>query len=335
MVLKRFFGLSMDKRGEDMENFKEKVIWITGASSGIGRALTAVLYQSGASLIVSDKDVEPLGELCDQFSESPSRISVLPFDLSALSDIPGAFEQALAFKGRIDILINCAGVSQRSKVIDTDTGVILKMMDVNFSASVVLTKSVLPQMLERKNGMIVTISSLASIVHSPYRSAYSASKSALNGFYNSLRAEVKNLGVDVLLVIPGFVRTNISRNALKGDGSKHGELDNLQAAGLSPERAARGRGILGPVGAGRLLSGRCARRLPGRRRSRPGLIGRPAGASARPGRRRWVLLAAGGGDCQSESGDDRDSELHGAVIKPAAKGDVNVLRAAHRPRSSR
>ena len=216
----------------------DKIVWITGASSGIGKAVTDIFLRKGARVIVSDINTDPLDDLKDHFPGGDNRIKVLSLDVADLGALPQKYKTAVSFYGKIDILLNCAGVSQRSTVLDTDSEVIQKLIHINFSGAALLAKQVLPEMFERKEGLIVTISSLASIAHSPLRSAYSASKAALNGFFDCLRAEVKSSGIDVLIVIPGFVQTRISHNALKGDGTKHGEYDSLQAEGITPEVCA-------------------------------------------------------------------------------------------------
>jgi dehydrogenase/reductase SDR family member 7B len=221
-----------------MIHVNEKIVWITGASSGIGRALTDIFLEKGARVIVSDINTEPLDELKNHIRGGEDRIEVLSLDVADLKALPQKYKTAVSFYGKIDILLNCAGVSQRSTVLDTDPEIIIKLININFCGAALLSKQVLPEMFERKEGIIVTISSLASIAHSPLRSAYSASKAALNGFFDCLRAEVKSSGIDVLVVIPGFVQTKISQNALTGDGTKHGKFDSLQAEGITPEVCA-------------------------------------------------------------------------------------------------
>lgn len=217
---------------------KEKTIWITGASSGIGRALALNLSRHRARLILSPRFLERL-EDCRQACTNPDRHMVLPLDLADPASLQEASRLALEKCGAIDILVNNGGVSQRSLVVDTRLEVDRRIMEINFFGAVALTKLVLPSMLSRKSGHIVVTSSVMGKLGTPYRTAYAASKHALHGFFDSLRAELWDQGIRVTMVCPGFVRTNISINALKGDGSTFGGMDAAQAAGMDPEDCAK------------------------------------------------------------------------------------------------
>lgn len=229
-------------------NFHGQRVWITGASSGIGEALANAFHQAGAKLILSARREDDLRRVqSDCGGEASAR--VLPLDVTVASELPQKATTALNIFGGIDILVNNAGVSQRSLVSDTRIEVYRKLMEVNFFGAVELTQAVLPSMIERKGGHIVVISSVAGKFGTPLRSGYCAAKHALHGFYDSLRAEVGRDGIRVTMVCPGFIRTDVSINALRGDGSLHAKMDSAQAHGMpAGECAAK---ILRAVRAGK------------------------------------------------------------------------------------
>ena len=218
-------------------SFNDKVIWITGASSGIGEAMAYAFAGKGAHLIVSARNTKRLNEVKDRCS-SPEHHLVLPLDLADSSIYSDSVRTVLDKFGRIDMLINNGGISQRSFALQTSLDTDRRIMETNFFGTVALTKSVLPSMLERGSGHIIVISSLVGKLGTPLRSTYSASKHALHGFFDSLRAELSAKGIKVLIVCPGFIRTNISINALSADGSCHGVMDDAQADGMTPEVCA-------------------------------------------------------------------------------------------------
>lgn len=218
--------------------WKEKVCWITGASSGIGEALAKTLYGKGARVILSARSSARLEGLCAGWDD-PERYMVLPLDMGDHPSLEEAAAKANARWGRIDALINNAGVSQRSLAAETDFSVMKAIMDVNYLGSAGLTRAVLPFMIEQRSGIIAPVSSVAGKFSTPLRSSYSASKMALQGFYDGLRAELYFHGVHVNFIVPGFVKTSISLNAMNGSGGKHGEMDPNQAAGISSEKAAQ------------------------------------------------------------------------------------------------
>jgi dehydrogenase/reductase SDR family protein 7B len=148
-------------------------------------------------------------------------------------------EKVIKEVGTIDILVNNAGISQRSLVKDTPIEIDQKLMNINFFGAVALSKAVLPGMLKQKSGQFVVISSLVGKIESPMRSTYAASKHALHGFFDSLRAETYDDGVQVLMVCPGFIKTDISINAITSDGSKQNKMDENQENGLLPEVVAK------------------------------------------------------------------------------------------------
>lgn len=218
-------------------NVAGKTIWITGASSGIGRALAVNLSRRGARLILSARSPEGLAA-CRQACTNQDRQVVLPLDLAEPASLAEAARQALQEIGPIDVLINNGGVGQRSRVIDTRLEVDRRIMEVNFFGAVALSKLVLPAMLSRRSGHIVVISSVIGKFGTPFRSTYAASKHALHGFFESLRAELWDQGIRVTLICPGYVRTELSVNALTGDGSPLGRMDRGQEVGMDPARCA-------------------------------------------------------------------------------------------------
>jgi dehydrogenase/reductase SDR family protein 7B len=216
--------------------FNQKTIWITGASSGIGAALARALSAQGAFLIISSRREKELNDV-KATCKDQSKVFVLPLDLANSQDIQ---EKANLVLGRyeIDILINNGGISQRSLTQDTPMEIDRKLMEVNYFGQIHLTKHVLKQMLHRKSGHIVAISSLTGKWGFYLRSAYAASKHALHGFFDSLRMEVENEGIHVTLITPGFIATEISKNAVLADGKINGEMDPHQANGTAPAECA-------------------------------------------------------------------------------------------------
>lgn len=211
---------------------------ITGASSGIGEALAYQLAAIGAKLILSARRKEEL-ERVKMNCAHQSNIRILPLDLSDSFAIGQKAKEAESLFGHVDILINCGGISQRDKVINTQLEVDRKIMEVNYFGTIALTKALLPGMVKRKFGHQVVITSATGIISTPLRSAYAASKHALHGFYDALRAEHHDDGLRVSIILPGFVRTQISVNALMGDGSQQNKMDDAQDQGISPEDCAK------------------------------------------------------------------------------------------------
>ncbi len=219
-----------------MQHFKNKTIWITGASEGIGKALAQQLSKEGARIILTARNMEKLREV--HSSLNGGNHLVLPMDLLQTDKIPNLVAELLEEVPNIDILINNAGISQRSLVKDTSLEVDRKIMELDYFAVITLTKALLPHFLHRKSGQIVTISSIAGKLGTPKRSAYCAAKHAVIGFMDSLRAEVHEDNIQVLVVTPGSIQTNISKNALEGDGKKHGVTDAAIANGMEVEKCA-------------------------------------------------------------------------------------------------
>jgi len=216
-----------------MISFKEKVIWITGASSGIGEHLAYTLSEMGAKLVLSSRNEQELSRV-RQNCRRDSDILVLPLDVTDYPRIPEATNRVTETFGFINILINNAGVSQRALAQDTSFEVDKQILETNYLGTVALTKAVLPVFLRQQFGHIVVISSVLGKVSIPYRSAYCASKHALHGFFDSLRAEVKEDNIKVTLICPGYVETNLPINALRGDGSRNSTTANTSRNGIDP-----------------------------------------------------------------------------------------------------
>jgi len=218
-------------------SYQDTVVWITGASSGIGAALAEAFAQRDAILVLSARREDRLDAVRRRCVHG-ERHRVVPLDLTDSAAIPVAVEAVLARLGRVDVLVNNGGLTQRSAAKDTRLEVDRRLMETNYFGAVALTKAVLPSMLARRRGDIVVVSSLVGHFSTPLRSAYAASKHALHGFFDALRAEVHADGLHVMLVCPGFIRTEISLHALTADGSPQGSMDAGQAAGMAPERCA-------------------------------------------------------------------------------------------------
>ena len=225
---------------------QDQVWWVTGASSGIGAALARGLAARGAKLILSGRNVAALEAVA---KECGPGTMILPFEATDYAALPALAEEAWNWCGRIDGLVNNAGISQRSLAVDTDFSVYQKIVDVDLLAPIALTQQLLPQMIAAGSGQIIAISSVAGIAGVPLRSAYCAAKHGLIGYHDSIRAENEHLGLKVLVVAPGSVQTNVSRNALNADGSTRGTSDKAIDNGLSPDFAATQ--ILDAVAAGK------------------------------------------------------------------------------------
>jgi short-subunit dehydrogenase len=228
-----------------MDYSSKTTVWITGASSGIGEALALRYAQLGTSVILSSRNREKLTAVADKCRNlaaakgSDAEFFVVPVDMSSEVLITEAWETVKSLNRNVDILINNAGISQRALTRDASIEIDKKVMTLNYFGPVFLTKLVLPHMLENENGHIVAISSIVGKFGFPLRSAYSASKHALKGFFESLDAEEYRNNIRVTLVYPGFITTNISVNAVTADGTASGEMDNNQKGGMSPEACAK------------------------------------------------------------------------------------------------
>lgn len=216
-----------------MKRIRDKTVWITGASSGIGEALTYELSKMGCSLIISARNEAHLLTIKNR-CYFPERVQVLPLDLAEYKKMDTVVNQAISSSGKIDVLINNAGISQRSLIKDTDIEVYKKLMDINYLGTIALTKALLPHFIKQGGGQFVTVTSLMGKFGSPYRSGYCGAKHALHGFFDVLRMEHEKDGILVTLICPGFVNTNVAINALTGTGQKQLSNDTATAKGLNP-----------------------------------------------------------------------------------------------------
>jgi dehydrogenase/reductase SDR family protein 7B len=221
------------------EVFKGKVVWITGASSGIGEALVYEFVRLGAKLIISSNDSQQLERVKNSCGSQSCMVNCIPFDLSDIKGIVDLVQQQVSAFGKIDYLLNIGGVSQRSIIEETPLWLDRKIFEINYFGTTGFTKAVLPYMIRQKSGHILATSSISGRFGFPLRSAYSASKQAIHGFFETLYLENKKNNIRVSVIIPGRVRTQISMHALESTGKEHGKMDEGQSNGLSPEKAAK------------------------------------------------------------------------------------------------
>ena len=215
--------------------FHNKVVWITGASSGIGEALAYAFAAEGALLVLSARREEEL----QRVAKACGNAYVLPFDVLSLAEHTDRVNDIIKTYGRIDYLVLNAGVSQRSFVKDTEFDVYRRLFEVNFFSIVSLTQAVLPIFTAQKSGVFVPIASVAGRISTPRRAAYGATKHALIGFFDSVRAEVYPDGIRVTTILPGYIKTNISLHAMNEKGEAYGKMDPNQAKGLDPNFTAQ------------------------------------------------------------------------------------------------
>lgn len=220
-------------------NTTSKVIWITGASAGIGEA-TAYEFAKDKTvkLVLSARRMSELERVKNATGLPPENVLVLPMDITEIAQFADKVTAVTKKFGRIDVLFNNAGVSQRGSVIESDFKNYRTLMEINFFGVVALTKAVLPIMLQQNDGHIAVTSSVSGKLGTPMRSGYCASKHALHGFFDSLRSEVWKNNVRVTIICPGYIKTDISKNALAADGSTHGQMDQNQEQGMSAEECA-------------------------------------------------------------------------------------------------
>ena len=214
-----------------------KTAWITGASSGIGEAVSKAFVAAGGNAILSGRNVAELDRVASE-SGAPERCCILPFDTMDFAVLPEKVSAAIAFRGGVDVLVNNAGITQRSLAIDTDFSVYDRIIGVDLLAPIALTQALLPHFLGRGAGQLVMISSVAGKAGVPLRTAYCAAKHGLIGYSDAMRTEIAGQGVKVLVVAPGSVKTNVSRNALNADGSVRGVSDAAIENGIDPEKVA-------------------------------------------------------------------------------------------------
>jgi short-subunit dehydrogenase len=218
--------------------FKDLTIWITGASSGIGEALSVEFAKRGARIILSGRDEAKLAAVKKSCKNSKKHI-IVPFDISDAEQAKEAYNSVIAQAGKIDWLINNAGVSQRSLIMETSEDVERQIMEIDYFAQTRLTRLVLPDMIAQGGGKVVMVSSVAGLLGTQYRGAYGAAKAALHMWANSLRAELHDQGIEVANIFPGFIQTNVSINALTGDGTAQGTMDEATNKGLTATAFAK------------------------------------------------------------------------------------------------
>jgi len=220
-----------------MSQFENKVVWITGASSGIGEALAKSFSAAGAKIVLSGRRVDALQSVADAI---PTDTLILPFEVTDFGILESKVAEAWDWQGRVDIFVNNAGVSQRSLAIHTKPQVYTDLLNIDLIAPIWLTQLLLPRMVEADAAHIVAISSVAGRIGAPLRTAYSAAKHGLIGYMDALRSEVSvRHNINVTNVLPGSVATNVSRNALTADGSTRGKSDDVIDAGDDPMDLAK------------------------------------------------------------------------------------------------
>ena len=217
---------------------EKKVVWITGASSGLGEAMAREFNRKGTRVILSARRVEELERVRDACQDAEESVRILPLDIAEPGNFEDKVKRAVEFYGSVDMLINNAGISQRATALDATMETVRRLMEVNFFGTVGLTKALLPYMIEQKSGHIVVISSVMGKIGTKYRSAYAASKHALHGWFDCLRQEMYEHNIDVTLVCPGFVKTDVSRNALTATGEKLNEMGDAHEKAMTPEEFA-------------------------------------------------------------------------------------------------
>ncbi|CAL8305000.1 unnamed protein product [Merluccius merluccius] len=226
---------------------QDAVVVITGASSGLGKECARIFHAAGARLVLCGRDTGRLQEVAQELTQLTTSSSqgkthtpsTVTFDLAKVETVDRAAGEILQCYGQVDILINNAGISYRGNILDTDLSVQRAVMDTNYFGPIALTQALLPSMVRRRSGHIVVISSIQGKIAIPYRSAYAASKHATQAYFDCLRAEVEHYGIGVTVVSPGYIQTNLSLNAVTGDGSKYGVLDKTTAMGRDPRDVAK------------------------------------------------------------------------------------------------
>mmetsp|Transcript_7690 Transcript_7690/g.15253 ORF Transcript_7690/g.15253 Transcript_7690/m.15253 type:complete len:295 (+) Transcript_7690:270-1154(+) len=229
--------------GVSANEFSGKTVWVIGASSGIGEALAEEYYRRGAKVVVSARRAEVLESLVQRLKSSPAAsgadISAVPMDSADLEKAPEFAQAAIAAFGKIDIVVLSAGISNRGSVAETDISVEQRLFQVNFFGTIAITKAVLPHFFENGGGRFVVVSSVQGFMGLPQRAPYSASKHAIHGYFESLRAEVAHRNVHVNIICPGYVKTNLSNKALTTSATnEYAQTDATTASGYEPSYLA-------------------------------------------------------------------------------------------------
>lgn len=220
-----------------MKYYDNKTIWITGASQGIGYEITKILSQQNCKLILSSRKKEDLEKVANELDLLD--YAIIPLDLGKHNELDEILRKHDELLKDVDILINNAGISQRSLILDTNIDVYKKLIDINYIGTIMISDCMLNHFNRKGSGHFVTVSSVAGLFATPYRSGYSASKMALKGYFEALRAENDKKDIHISMVYPGFIHTNISKNALIGDGSTNDTMDDAQANGMAASTAAQ------------------------------------------------------------------------------------------------
>lgn len=220
-------------------NLQDKTVWITGAASGIGKALAMEYARKKAIVILSDRDEDGLKLVGEECQNLGAKTVLAPFDLAKAGEIEKAAETVLKDYPKVDILISNGGISQRSYAIETPIEIDRRILEINFFGAITLTKALLPALIANGGGNIAVTSSMTGKFGFPLRTAYCASKHAVQGYFEALRAELFDKNVKVTIVSPGRVYTNISVNAIDGSGKAHGVMDPGQAKGITAQKCAR------------------------------------------------------------------------------------------------
>ncbi|XP_046820665.1 dehydrogenase/reductase SDR family protein 7-like [Vespa crabro] len=241
-LLYHLFDIIQQRKQKAMLN--NKVVMITGASSGLGEALAHVFYSCGCRLILIARRGAELERVKNTLLEKHCTVPthppvILSLDLTDINSLQSKVSKVLKIHGKIDILINNAGISYRGEVINTNVDVDIKVMLINYFAQIALTKAVLPTMLQQQNGHIVCISSVQGKISIPHRSSYAASKYALQAWCDSSRAELAEHNIKVTVISPGYIKTALSLNALTGTGETYGVMDQTTEQGYSPKYVAK------------------------------------------------------------------------------------------------
>lgn len=219
-----------------MKYFENKTIWITGASSGIGEGFVNHLSEFDCTIIISARRQSELERVKQANASKPAKLVIKPLDLTSPEQIQSVCEEVIKEFEAVDLVFHSGGISQRDKVIDTTMDVQRQIMEVNYFGTIDLAARVLPAMVKKQFGHQIVITSAVGIISTPLRSGYSASKHALHGFFDSLRSEHHQDNIHVTLICPGYVKTQISYNALLGDGNKQNTMDAGQASGLTVDQ---------------------------------------------------------------------------------------------------
>ena len=219
-------------------NLEKQTIWVTGASSGVGEGMATVFHREGADLIISGRRARELERVRESLTAGPGRVVVMPFDVTDPVERAAAADRVLKEFPRIDVLVNNAGIGQRSLAKDTKLDVERRIMEVDYFGPVALTKLVLPRMIEQQSGHLVVTSSVAGKHAVPMHTSYCAAKHALHGYFDTLRIEHLKDNIAVTLLVIAGIRSNVFEHALTGDGSEYGASDWGGGSGMTAEACA-------------------------------------------------------------------------------------------------